>query len=87
MLAAGALVLFFAGRGRAAVLKPLQGIPTAEMTAWSSSILNGPLPMGSTVRKTFGDRKLVAKIEKHTWTYRDGKKITGDFRGVTLYEE
>jgi hypothetical protein len=61
---------------------------TAEMTAWATSILNDAKTyhMDASVIRNFGDKIAVARIEQHTWTYRGGQRITGNFRGVTLYE-
>jgi hypothetical protein len=61
---------------------------TPEMTAWAISIRDNPgrYPMGATETKTFAAGVALARVEQHTWTFRDGKRITGKFRGVTLYE-
>lgn len=67
---------------------PWPGSVPAEVTTWASSILNNPTsyPMGASALKTVGTRTAMAKVERHTWTYRDGVRITGNFRGVTIYE-
>ncbi len=61
---------------------------TAEMTAWATSILNdsSEYPMFSEATKTFGDDLALARVEWHAWTFRNGVKVEGTFRGVTLYE-
>ena len=61
---------------------------SADMTAWSISILNDPFdfPMFSETKKVFGSSLVLARIEWHSWTYRNGVKVAGTFRGVTLYE-
>jgi hypothetical protein len=61
---------------------------TPEMTAWAITIRDNPgrYPMGATETKAFAGGKALARVEQHTWTFRDGKRITGKFRGVTLYE-
>jgi hypothetical protein len=42
--------------------------------------------MGALETKTFPEGTITARVEKHTWTYREGKLVRGNFRGVTLYE-
>lgn len=61
---------------------------TPEITGWSRSILNDPTghPMFSTDWRVFPSGTALARVEWHTWTFRNGKRITGVFRGVTLYE-
>jgi GH25 family lysozyme M1 (1,4-beta-N-acetylmuramidase) len=58
------------------------------MTAWAVSLLNSPVayPIFSTANRRFGSDNVMARIEWHPWTYRNGIKVTGQFRGVTLYE-
>ena len=58
-----------------------------EMTKWAQSILFDPNghPMGSVDRRSFPP-DVVARVEWHDWTYRNGVKVYGTFRGVTLYE-
>jgi N-acetylmuramoyl-L-alanine amidase len=59
-----------------------------EMTNWAKALLNDATsyPMFSETRRQFGDDWVLARVEWHGWTFRDGVKITGKFRGVTLYE-
>jgi hypothetical protein len=61
---------------------------SSAMTAWASSILHQATtyPMFSETRQQFGENWVLARVEWHTWTFRDGVKIKGKFRGVTLYE-
>ncbi len=61
---------------------------TPAMTAWAVSILNSPgaYPMFSTAFHQFGSDNVMARVEWHAWTYRNGVKVAGQFRGVTLYE-
>jgi lysozyme len=58
------------------------------MTAWAVSLLQSPTqyPMFSSTTKQFGAESVVARVEWHDWTYRNGVKVNGRFRGVTLYE-
>lgn len=58
------------------------------MTAWAVSLLNSPVahPIFSTANRQFGSDNVMARIEWHPWTYRNGIKVAGQFRGVTLYE-
>jgi lysozyme len=59
-----------------------------SMTAWATSLLNSPsaYPMFSTAIRRFGSDHLLARVEWHAWTYRNGIKVAGQFRGITLYE-
>ena len=59
-----------------------------SMTAWAVSLLNNPsdYPLFATATKQFGADNLLARVEWHPWTYRNGTKVTGTFRGITLYE-
>ena len=61
---------------------------SANMTEWAKSILreSAMYPMFSETRKQFGDDWVLARVEWHDWTFRDGVKVNGTFRGVTLYE-
>jgi lysozyme len=61
---------------------------TPAMTSWAKSILVDPktYPMFSETHRFFGPTEAVARVEWHSWTYRNGVRITGTFRGVTLYE-
>jgi lysozyme len=58
------------------------------MTAWAVSLLNDPkdYPLFATATKQFGPDNVLARVEWHPWTYRNGIKVTGTFRGITLYE-
>lgn len=71
-----------------AIVKPWPGPVSVEMTNWAKSLVADPAhyPYGSETLQKFGDRTAMARIEHHTWTYRNGVRITGNFRGVTLYE-
>src|SRR5689334_10952590 len=59
-----------------------------DMTAWAKSILNDPndYPMFSETRRFFGTVQVLARVEWHTWTFRNGVRVDGTFRGVTLYK-
>lgn len=59
-----------------------------EIYQWSKDHVFNPedFPMGSFDSKDFGDLKVVAQIQQHTWTNRGGKRVYGKFRGITLYE-
>ena len=48
---------------------------TPEMTAWAISIRDNPTtyPMGATETKVFPPGTALARVEQHTWTFRDGK--------------
>ncbi len=61
---------------------------TPAMTAWAIGLLNSPsaYPMFSTALREFGSYNLMARVEWHPWTWRNGIKISGQFRGITLYE-
>jgi lysozyme len=58
------------------------------MTAWAVSLLNSPgaYPIFSTAIRQFGSDNVMARVEWHSWTYRNGVKVAGQFRGITLYE-
>jgi GH25 family lysozyme M1 (1,4-beta-N-acetylmuramidase) len=58
------------------------------MTAWAVSVLNSPsaYPIFSTATRQFGSDNVMARVEWHPWTYRNGIKVAGQFRGITLYE-
>ncbi len=68
--------------------KPWRYPLTPELTAWAQSIVNDPTsyPMFATVARVFNGRCTLARVECHAWTIRDGKRVPGRFRGVTLYE-
>jgi lysozyme len=59
-----------------------------DMTAWAKSLLNDPFdyPMFSQTVRLFGSSLVLARVEWHNWTFRNGRKIEGTFRGITLYE-
>jgi hypothetical protein len=59
------------------------------ITAFAVETLNGPTPMGGTNRRSINGVDVVARIEPHTWTHRNGVLVTGlnpPIRGVTLYQ-
>jgi len=58
------------------------------MTAWAVSLLNSPgaYPIFATATRQFGSDNVMARVEWHPWTYRNGVKVAGQFRGITLYE-
>jgi lysozyme len=58
------------------------------MTAWAVALLNSPgaYPIFSTAIRQFGSDNVMARVEWHPWTYRNGVKVAGQFRGITLYE-
>jgi hypothetical protein len=61
------------------------------ITAFAVETLNNSkeFPMGGMNRRTVAGVDIVARIEPHTWTHRQGKLVTGlnpPIRGVTLYE-
>jgi len=60
------------------------------ITAFALETLhNGAIPMGATDRRTINGVDVLARIEPHTWTHRNGMLVTGlnpPIRGVTLYE-
>ncbi len=61
-----------------------------EITNWAIEVVHKPdvYPMGSVNFKTFGDKNVIARVEHHTWTHRNGKLITGlnpPIRGATMY--
>jgi hypothetical protein len=62
-------------------LLPFTGTVTPELTAWAQGVLHSEAPLGTLV--ICGD--LAARVEEHTWTWRDGQLVHGHFRGVTLY--
>lgn len=78
-------------------MKPFAGPVTLDMTDWARAIVRDEAncPLGFEERRAFciggkgpanGTRiTLLARVERHTWTYRDGVRVTGEFRGVTLY--
>jgi len=59
-----------------------------DMTAWAKSVLNDPFdyPMFAQAQRLFGGSLVLARVEWHSWTFRNGVKVNGTFRGVTLYE-
>ncbi len=59
-----------------------------DMTAWAVALLNSPgaYPIFSTATRQFGTDNVMARVEWHPWTYRNGIKVAGQFRGITLYE-
>lgn len=62
---------------------------TPEITEWSKKLVFSPneYPMGAMVQKDFNGLQVVGRIEHHTWSHdKSGKKIYGNFRGITLYE-
>ena len=64
------------------------GPVSPEMQAWAKAILDSPdaYPMHSTAEAEFDGRHVLARVEWHTWTIRDGQRQEGLYRGVTLYE-
>jgi len=83
-LALGLFVLKSQGAPGRPWTKPV----TPAMRAWAITIKNDAtgFPMGATATKVFPEGNVLARVEVHTWTIREGKRITGRFRGVTLYE-
>lgn len=71
-----------------ALRKPYVGPVSAEMTAWAKSLVADPVryPYGSEIAQSFGDKRILARIEHHTWTMVNGVKKLGHYRGCTLYE-
>lgn len=61
---------------------------TPGMTAWAVALLNSPgaYPIFSTALRQFGSDNVMARVEWHPWTWRNGVKVSGQFRGITLYE-
>ncbi len=59
-----------------------------DMTSWAKTILNDPsaYPMFSTTQRWFAGIPVLARVEWHSWTFRNGVQIQGVFRGVTLYK-
>jgi putative peptidoglycan binding protein len=63
----------------------------AAITAFAIETLNQPsaYPMGSTNSRNIDGVQVMARIEPHTWTHRNGQLVTNlnpPIRGVTLYE-
>ena len=62
----------------------------AAITAFANETLNNrAIQMGDTDRRTINGVDVVARIEPHTWTHRNGVLVTGlnpPIRGVTLYQ-
>lgn len=60
---------------------------TPEMTSWAVAIDHDPstYPMDSWTMRRFGSRLVAAHVEWHSWTYRQGQRVSGRFWGVTLY--
>jgi peptidoglycan hydrolase-like protein with peptidoglycan-binding domain len=60
------------------------------ITAFALETLhNGLVRMGETARRTIEGIDVLARIEPHTWTHRNGKLVTHldpPIRGVTLYQ-
>lgn len=67
-------------------MKPYGGAPTPEMTAWACSIVASGAAIGYSARAHFGHMTIEARVERHTWTIRNGVKVQGNYRGVTLYD-
>jgi hypothetical protein len=72
--------------------KPLpQSVANAPaITAFAVELVHTPdaYPMGSITSRNFGDKTVLGRIEKHTWTHKAGKLVTGlnpPIRGATLY--
>ena len=61
---------------------------TPAMTAWAVGMLNSPgaYPIFSSATREFGSDNAMARVEWHPWTWRNGVKVAGQFRGITLYE-
>ena len=90
------------GVGNAGSPKPVSGPPAgtrplpqavanqAAITAFAIETLhNRAIQMGDTDRRTINGVDVLARIEPHTWTHRNGVLVTGlnpPIRGVTLYE-
>ena len=60
------------------------------ITAFAVELVHTPnaYPMGSITSRNFGDKTVLGRIEKHTWTHKAGKLVTGlnpPIRGATLY--
>lgn len=60
------------------------------ITAFAIELVHTPdaYPMGSITSRNFGDKTVLGRIEKHTWTHKAGKLVTGlnpPIRGATLY--
>lgn len=69
-------------------LEPWKGGVPKELTAWSVELVNDNKghPMWSYDAFNVGNKTAIARIEWHTWSHRQGKLVTGLFRGCTLYQ-
>lgn len=61
------------------------------ITAFAIETLNDPsnFPMGATNRRTIDGVDVLARVEKHDWTHRNGVLVTHlnpPIRGITLYQ-
>jgi len=62
----------------------------AAITAFAIEVLNNrAVQMGETASRNVNGVQVMARIEGHSWTHRNGKLVTGlnpPIRGVTLYQ-
>jgi len=68
-------------------LRPLAIPVTSAMQQWAKSIVAAPdkYPYGAIALKSFSGSTIAARVEHHLWTMKDGVKVAGHYRGVTLY--
>ena len=58
------------------------GTVTPALTSWAQETLRSGAPIGTIVHRG----AVAARVEEHTWTWRDGVIVYGKFRGVSLYD-
>jgi len=59
----------------------------APLTAWASELLKtvGQFPYGTEWEDSYNGQVIVARLDHHTWSHRNGQLVTGCFAGITLY--
>jgi len=61
-------------------------VQPADVQEWAKLILNSSATTyGDVYSNDLNGEKLYARVEHHTWTYRNGQLVTGNFKGVTVY--
>lgn len=65
-----------------------QGAVPAPLTTWAVQLLKGVnrVPYGTTYTQAYNGTPVIARVDAHSWTYRNGQLLTGlCIKGITLY--
>jgi hypothetical protein len=65
-----------------------RGAVPKELTDWAVDLRNhvASFPFGTTWTREYNGKTVLARVDHHDWTYRNGQLITGlCIKGITLY--